>query len=546
MVVTVTDNEGLSDRTYVWINDGPVPYQPWDLMVFPGETTVLLSWLRPERRPYAGPLIGYRIEWSATGNSDWQVLVENTGNLFTEYCDTGLTSGTRRYYRVRAVNAVGYGNPSNVEGATVGAGIRGQQLSAFALTVADARVTEAAGAAVNFTVSLEPASASTITVDYATADGTAAAGLDYTQTAGTLTFKAGETSKTVAVAVLDDAIDEGEETFTLILRNPTGEGVYLQNAEATGTIQNSDPMPRAWLARFGRTTATHVLEALEQRLQEGTREPYVQLGGYRIGSTQDSEMAPRLSVSHSLSEPFAETAALGRDMMEQELLMGSAFHLVSDAKESSLDPRVSAWGRVASSSLQGSDNELSLDGTVTTATLGVDGTWRRWLVGIALAYSKGDGSYALADLDSGRMGSTLTTIHPYVSYAPSHRVRLWGMVGYGSGSLTLTGNESISTDMDLAMGALGMRGELLDPVVSNSGLGLAIRSDALWTRTSSSPVEGRLTAAQASTSRLRLVLEVSRPVTLAGGGTLTPVVEAGLRHDGAMPRPAAAWKSAVV
>ncbi|MCY4513974.1 MAG: fibronectin type III domain-containing protein, partial [Candidatus Tectomicrobia bacterium] len=531
VVVTVTDSEGLSDRTYVWINDGPVPYQPWDLMVFPGETTILLSWFRPERCPYSGPIIGYRIEWSATGNSDWQVLVENTGNLFTEYCDTGLTAGETRYYRVRAINAIGYGNPSNVDGATVGAGVRSQQASGSALSVADAQVTEAAGAAVSFTVSLEPASPSTIRVDYGTVDATATAGLDYAQTAGTLTFKAGETSKTVAVAVLDDAIDEGEETFALILYNPQG-GAYLEDPEATGTIRNTDPMPRAWLARFGRTPAAHVLGALEQRLQEEAANPYVQLGGYHVGDYQDSGLAARLSASHSLSESLSESVTPGPGMTERQLFLGSSFHLVSDGGESPSDPSVSAWGRVASSSLQSSQNELSLDGAVTTATLGVDGTWQRWLVGIALAYSKGEGSYALAELDSGRMDSTLTTIHPYVSYAPSHRVRLWGMVGYGSGSLRLIGSQSISTDLDLAMGALGIRGELLDPLTSISGLGLAIRSDALWTRTSSSPVEGRLTAAQASTTRLRLVLEVSRPLTLAEGGTLTPVVEVALRHDG--------------
>ena len=532
VVVTVTDNEGLSDRTYVWINDGPVPYQPWDLMVFPGETTVLLSWLRPERRPYAGPLIGYRIEWSATGNSDWQVLVENTGNLFTEYCDRGLTSGTRRYYRVRAVNAVGYGNPSNVDGATVGAGGRAQQLSAFALSVADAQVTEAAGAAVNFTVSLEPASASTITVDYATADGTAAAGLDYTQTAGTLTFKAGETSKTVAVAVLDDAIDEGEETFTLILRNPTGEGVYLQDAEATGTIQNSDPMPRAWLARFGRTAANHVFDAVEQRLQGELGEPYVQLAGYRIGGPRLGEPAPGLPLQPRPTDSLTAADPAGRDLALNQFLQGSAFHLVSDEGKSPFGPRLSAWGRVASSALEGTQDDVRLDGTVTTATLGVDGAWRRWLMGIALAYSDGDGSYTMGELGSGGISSTLTSIHPYVSYALSDRVRVWGMAGYGSGTLILAGDETIRTDLDTAMGALGVRGRLLDASRSTGGLTLAVRSDALWTRTSSSLVDGQMLAADAATSRLRLVLEVSRPVALSAGGTLTPIVEIGLRHDG--------------
>ena len=53
-------------------------------------------------------------------------------------------------------------------------------------------------------MSLSAASAKTITVDYATSDGTATAGSDYTATSGTLTFAAGDTSKTIDVAVLAD------------------------------------------------------------------------------------------------------------------------------------------------------------------------------------------------------------------------------------------------------------------------------------------------------------------------------------------------------
>ena len=72
------------------------------------------------------------------------------------------------------------------------------------------------------TVSLSRAAAGTVTVDYATRDGTAKAGEDYTFTRGTLSFTAGELEKTVSVPLLDDAVDEGEETFTLKLMNPQG------------------------------------------------------------------------------------------------------------------------------------------------------------------------------------------------------------------------------------------------------------------------------------------------------------------------------------
>ncbi len=53
----------------------------------------------------------------------------------------------------------------------------------------------------------------------------------------------GVTSLTVAVPILDDAIDEGEETFTLKLMN--AQGAWILDGEATGTIENDDPMPKA-------------------------------------------------------------------------------------------------------------------------------------------------------------------------------------------------------------------------------------------------------------------------------------------------------------
>ena len=104
------------------------------------------------------------------------------------------------------------------------------------LSVSDARATE--GALVEFTVSLSAASSQQATVQYATADGTAESGADFTAASGTLTFAANETSKTVSVATTADAADEDNETFTLTLSSPTN--AVLGDATATGTIVNDD------------------------------------------------------------------------------------------------------------------------------------------------------------------------------------------------------------------------------------------------------------------------------------------------------------------
>ena len=138
------------------------------------------------------------------------------------------------------------------------------------IAVADARVEEGDGAVLAFLVTLSRAASGTLAVDYATEDGSAHAGDDYTAASGRLKFRAGQSSKKIKVGVLDDSHDEGEETLTLRLSNASSG--RLTDGEATGTIENHDPLPRALLARFGRTAAVHVVEHVEERLQ-APREP---------------------------------------------------------------------------------------------------------------------------------------------------------------------------------------------------------------------------------------------------------------------------------
>ncbi|MFN8090604.1 MAG: Calx-beta domain-containing protein, partial [Mycobacterium sp.] len=90
-----------------------------------------------------------------------------------------------------------------------------------------------------FTVTLSKAATSPVTVNYATSNGTATAGQDYVANTGTITFAAGETSKTINVAINGDATVESDETFTVTLSNPSA-GATIKIATATGTITNDD------------------------------------------------------------------------------------------------------------------------------------------------------------------------------------------------------------------------------------------------------------------------------------------------------------------
>ncbi len=95
------------------------------------------------------------------------------------------------------------------------------------------------GTSFTFTVTLSVPSSQTVTVNYATAAaGTATAGTDFTSASGTVTFAPGETSKTVTVTVTGDTTVESDETFTVVLSNPTN--ATIATGTGTGTITNDD------------------------------------------------------------------------------------------------------------------------------------------------------------------------------------------------------------------------------------------------------------------------------------------------------------------
>ena len=150
-----------------------------------------------------------------------------------------------------AIQDIESGTQAVIEYAAAGVQAAHRVRGPAALAIADAQTAEKTGATLDFAVTLSRAVSQAVTVAYATTDGTATAGQDYAAANGTLVFAAGQTRKTVSVAVLDDARDEGAETLTLTLSNASG--ALIVDDTATGTIVNDDPIPQAWLARFGRT-----------------------------------------------------------------------------------------------------------------------------------------------------------------------------------------------------------------------------------------------------------------------------------------------------
>ena len=409
------------------------------------------------------------------------------------------------------------------------------------LSVADARAREGADASLDFLVSLSRTAAHEVKVRYETGDGTAKAGEDYQATRGWLTLAAGETRGTVSVALLDDAKDEGAETFTLVLSR--ARGAWIVDGEATGEIVNSDPMPVAWLARAGRTIGAQAVAAVTGRLAGGGAS-HLTVGGHRLGlDVSGGAAAAALGMEPGAGgEPGAwihGNAAPAPAMTGRELLLGSSLHVESEsATESSL--KFAAWGRVATGGFGAAEDRLRMDGQVTTGFFGADVAGGDWLAGAAVSYSEGEGAFAFIDdasgavLDEGTMKSTLTSVLPYARVAFGERVMAWGLAGYGAGELlaehgAAAERQRYRTGLTMMLGAAGARGVLL-PAPAGGGLALALGTDALWVRMALEETEG-LAGAQAETTRLRLMLDASHAIAL-GGGVLTPSLELGVRHDG--------------
>ena len=108
-----------------------------------------------------------------------------------------------------------------------------------ALSISDARASE--GETLRFTVTLNRTSTSTVTVDWATAGGSATEDVDYTGASGRLSFAPDDTSKTIEVTTLQDQQHEGTETFSVVLSSASNAAI--SDASGTGTIDNTEYVP---------------------------------------------------------------------------------------------------------------------------------------------------------------------------------------------------------------------------------------------------------------------------------------------------------------
>ena len=393
------------------------------------------------------------------------------------------------------------------------------------LSINDASAYENTDTSMSFSVTLNRPATQTVTVNWATANGTAMAGSDYTASSGTLTFSQGESTKTITVAILNDSIDEGSETFFVNLSNASG-GQIADN-QGIGTINNTDAMPGAWLSRFGRTVGAQAVDAISSRMG-APAENRVVIGGVEMSGAEDT------IDQQNFQEPFEshwqngddQKDANNRSMTLEELAHGTSFNLSGENK--STGKSWSAWGNFASDNFEGKAGDVDLEGKVTSAFLGADLASGNWRGGVAVSNSKAEGTYNSGQ-DNGNVESNLTSVYPYLGYEFGENNALWGILGLGEGDVTVTQrDQSIKTDTSMRMGAGGAKSPILSQSEGDE-MNMTLQTDGMYVQMNSEETKG-MESSRTEVKRLRLSFDSSKDFNVEEG-TLTPSVQLGVRHD---------------
>ena len=392
------------------------------------------------------------------------------------------------------------------------------------ITIGDARVTE--GGTAEFTVTLSSAATGAVTVSYATVDGTATAGADYTTTSGMLTFEVnGDRTQRVEVPTLEDDEAEETETFTVQLSAPSGATVA--DGTGTGTItdnvqRSSRGVHRIVLPEMARAMAFTPNCRIEQALSDAP----VQLAG-------DGGRA-RLSLSSALTS--GRRTGPGAEPLTIDQALDDVRFLTSSQQEGG-SGGFAAWGCADRLSLNGGGGgAVPWNGDVFSAHLGADVRLGSDVVaGFSLSRLRGSFEYRMGGSGGGEAAGAyeprMTGIHPFLVWSVTPAVKLWATYGHGWGELQFTndlagrGDTGSST---LNSGIVGFVGCVLvcgattvrvkgEWAIAYMDLGAADR--------------GLFDALKVYAQRVRYRAEVRQEHFLASGHWLSPWAELGFRHD---------------
>jgi beta-glucosidase len=196
---------------------------------------------------------GFSIQWEAAFATAYRIEVSSDATTWTQAYSTTSGAGGTESVSVPPGTTGRYVRLTGTARTTIGGAQYGYSIYEFqvlghftqeGVSTGTDSVSLQQGTSIDLPVNLNMPSTAPVTVDYATSDGSAVAGTDYTAAAGTLTFAAGQTSHTIHITALPDPLDGPTKTFSVTLANagPSGTSVGPR-ATTTISILNNNPVP---------------------------------------------------------------------------------------------------------------------------------------------------------------------------------------------------------------------------------------------------------------------------------------------------------------
>ena len=305
-----------------------------------------------------------------------------------------------------------------------------------------------------------------------------------------------------------------------------GSGFYLSDSGVIAAGRST--VVRSVLPQVVRAMTAGTVDAVSSRIQQAA-----------------SGTAPDASLSFGGATTLPDAIVANGPALQNgtfdlaRLLEGSSFTMTLGAADSGSSGPFSDltfWGSGDYRSFSGgSGQSVSYDGTVTSASLGIDTRLSAdVLAGVSLTASQGAVDYAEFNAQEGELSASLTSINPYVGWQTPGGMTLWAMAGYGTGEVEV--DDAVGTgasDLSQQMIAAGASGSLLasDGFLDGGTTSLLLKAEAAFTKAEidgSSTLEGTTMNA----SRQRLTLEGVYDRKLASGATFSPSLELGIRNDG--------------
>ena len=490
----------------------------------------------------------------AAGDTSKTVVVSVTGDTLVEMAETVVLTLSNASSGTSIATASGTGTIMDNDTPDI-----------LGFSIDSPRVTEGDSGSVNltFTVSLSPASTQQVTVNYADAGtGTATSGTDYTAIAdGTLTFAAGDTSKTIAVSVTGDTLDEMNETVVITLSNAS-QGISIAVASGTGTIADNDALVQGELdmkivAEVAREVTTSVVAAVSNRIASvvggAAIAPPVGLPPVSVPPTGGFADGGLLSILERAARHSRERER-GLERSEMSLyrsLDGASFVYTpsvaalgangpAEANGGGISSAPTVWGSVDYRKLSGGGADaLQWDGELASVNVGTDAMVDAGiLVGLAAGVSKGSFGYqGSAGGTSGVVKVRVKSLNPYIGWSVSESASLWAAVGYGKGKVNYNDGATgeAASNMSIASAALGGRYRLHSTDGSSDGrflIQVALKGEAWGLQTKVDGDERRPMGSKSRAHGVRVAVERLQNCALESGASLTLSGEAGLRWDG--------------